>query len=276
MTLSKANLLQQQDRTISYRKLGNGSRKILFFHGFPGSSAQIFPFQEFVESLDLEVLCLDRPGYNKTSPGNTEPFKQSNLDILTLTEELQWKQFEVISVSGGTPYLFSFLKDHSALASKVSIISGLGPICLPPFKRILPIKAQVSLFFLPTMPDIIFQLLLKKPQLIRLFLKPSSSDLGVLRKIENLKILETALHEAFLQNGIGPKQDAKAFLSNWNLSVESLPSDISIWHGGEDQIIPVDMAKQLSALLTKARLFILPTEGHYSLAFNFIRKILVE
>lgn len=148
MTLSKANLLQQQDRTISYRKLGKGSRKILFFHGFPGSSAQIFPFQEFAESLDLEVLCLDRPGYNQTSPGNPEPFKQSNLDILTLTQELKWKQFEVISVSGGTPYLFSFLKDHSALASKVSIISGLGPICLPPIQENTSHKSTSIFIFL--------------------------------------------------------------------------------------------------------------------------------
>lgn len=272
--MTHSSLFQVQSRTISYRRVGQGERKILFFHGFPGSSAQVLPFKKYQTEFNLDVLCIDRPGYNKTSLGSSEPFYQANADALSLTKELGWQKFEVISVSGGTPYLFSLLNSHSNLISRASVISGLGPIGNAQFKKVLPLKSLISLYLLPITPEAIFILLTKNPKLIRLFLKPSMSDLAVLKKIENLKILETALHEAFAQNGIGPKQDAKNFLKSWPINPEKYPTNIQVWHGKEDQIIPVDMAKKLAQQVPQAKLNILANEGHYSLAFNYINQIL--
>ncbi|MCK6599115.1 MAG: alpha/beta hydrolase [Bdellovibrionaceae bacterium] len=272
--MTHSSQFQIHDRRISYRRLGQGSRKILFFHGFPGSSAQALPFQKYLDEFDLEVVCIDRPGYSQTVLGLIEPFEQATEDIFLLLNELKWKNFEAVSVSGGTPYLFSILKKYSSLVHRVSIISGLGPIAQPDFREILPSTSLLSLFLLPLTPEILFQWLTKKPKLIRLFLKPAPSDLAVLKKIENVKILETALHEAFMQNGVGPKQDAKAFLSPWTIDSRIYPNDFQIWHGQEDQIIPVKMAKKLAKTIPQAKLNIIPNEGHYSLAFNFIDNIL--
>lgn len=272
--MTHSSLIQIQSRTISYRRIGQGKRKILFFHGFPGSSAQVIPFGKHHAELDLEVLCIDRPGYNKTSLGSSEPFYQAITDMISLTKEFGWQNFEVVSVSGGTPYLFSLLNTHSNLINRASIISGLGPIANTQFKKVLPLKSLISLYLLPITPAAIFTALTKNPKLIRLFLKPSLSDLAVLKKIENLKILETALHEAFAQNGVGPKQDAKSFLNAWTICSDKYPSDFQIWHGEDDQIIPVDMAKQLAKQIPQAKLNILTNEGHYSLAFNYINQLL--
>ena len=54
-------------RTVSYRLRGSGSRRVLFFHGFFGSSAQIDFFDSVLADLDLQVLALDRPGYGESS-----------------------------------------------------------------------------------------------------------------------------------------------------------------------------------------------------------------
>lgn len=274
MSMTHSSQFQIHNRRISYRRLGQGNRKILFFHGFPGSSAQVFPFQKHLDAFDLEVICIDRPGYSGTSLGTTEPFEQATEDAFLLLQELKWENFEAVSVSGGTPYLFSLLKKYSSLVHRVSIISGLGPIAHPEFRKILPSTSLLSLCLLPVTPEILFQWLTRNPKLIRLFLKPAPSDLAVLKKIENVKILETALHEAFIQNGVGPKQDAKAFLNPWAIDSNQYPNDFQIWHGQEDQIIPVKMAKQLAKAIPQSKLNIIANEGHYSLAFNFIDKIL--
>lgn len=276
MSLPKASVLSFNNRSISYRRLGTGKRKILFFHGFPGSSAQILPFTNLVSRFDLEILCLDRPGYNQTSWIKTDAFTQANEDAFHLVQHFQWKQFELISVSGGTPYLFSFVKEFPQLVTKMAIVSGLGPLAQSDFSKVLSFKSLLSLRFLPYTPEAFFKIFLKQKKLLRVFLTPSESDLKVLNVLENVKVLETALHEGFLQNGVGPKQDALAYLSAWSVPVDKLPREVQIWHGAEDQIIPVGMAKNFANIIPQAQLNILPGEGHYSPAFNYIPVILGE
>lgn len=274
MALLPASILSLKDRSISYRRLGTGKRKILFFHGFPGSSAQIIPFTEFVSSFDLEIICLDRPGYNQTTWLKKEAFTQANEDAFHLLQHYRWDQFELISVSGGTPYLFSFLNEFSKQVTKMAIISGLGPVAQLDFSKVLSLQSYLSLCLIPYTPKPFFKLFLQQKKLLRVFLTPSESDLKVLKNLQNLTVLETALHEGFLQNGIGPKQDALAYLSGWTIPLDKIPKEVQIWHGVEDAIIPVAMAKAFAIVIPQAKLNLLIGEGHYSLAFNYIPKIL--
>jgi len=68
MNLAPAQTSFITGTSVSYRRLGSGSRKVLFFHGFPGSSAQVEPFRSFVDSLDLDIVYVDWPGYHLSLP----------------------------------------------------------------------------------------------------------------------------------------------------------------------------------------------------------------
>ncbi|MBL7556440.1 MAG: alpha/beta hydrolase [Bdellovibrionaceae bacterium] len=89
---------------VSYRRLGNGPRKILFFHGFPGSSKQIDIFKNEVEKLGLDVLCFDRPGYYHTEIKTSDTLSVTTDIAMELVSMLGWTDFEIVTVSGGTPF----------------------------------------------------------------------------------------------------------------------------------------------------------------------------
>jgi pimeloyl-ACP methyl ester carboxylesterase len=84
--MSPLQLTDLKNHKVSYRKIGNGPRKILFFHGFPGSSSQIRLFESSLSLHSIEVLCFDRPCYNQTSFLSTD-MMQETLQIAGLKKD---------------------------------------------------------------------------------------------------------------------------------------------------------------------------------------------
>ncbi len=278
------------NKNISFRKVGSGSRKILFFHGFPGSSSQIEPFADQVAAFDLEVICVDRPGYHKTELTEGRQFDQATQMMKSLLDSFGWQSCEVMSVSGGTPFLFSFTQAFPQFISNVTVISGLGPIGNKEFQKIISRKARFALNLLPKLPGTIFEKILPKynPEpstvtaaaaepkfnVIRFLLPSSPADNQVMLDLKTQDILGRALHEAFMQNGTGPKRDAAEFIKPWSLELKGYTGPIKIWHGNEDQILPLKMAEQMAQLIPRAQLHVLNNEGHYSLIIKRMESIL--
>lgn len=273
--------------SVSYRRLGSGSRKILFFHGFPGSSAQIEPFRSLVDSLGLDVVCVDRPGYHLSLPmlGSVSHFQQASELALRLVTSFGWKTCEVIAVSGGTPYLVEFVKSYPGFVSRVSVVCGLGPVGGSDFRKHLNWKAVLALRVMPLVPSIIFKKVMSKsseaqslsPALIgfvRLFLPMSDADRKAALTPLNQLILQTALSEAFLQNGLGPKSDAQFYFSKSVFELGDYSGSVNFWHGDQDLILPSEMAKKMADQLSGSVLNVVPGEGHYSLAFNHLERVL--
>ena len=274
--------------TVSYRRLGSGSRKVLFFHGFPGSSAMIEPFRLLVDSFDLDVVCVDRPGYHLSLPmlGSVPHSLQACQLALGLIQTLGWESCEVMSVSGGTPHLIEFVKSNPEFVSRVSIVCGLGPVCRSDFRKFLNWKAVFALRFIPLVPAFVFKKVMSKAdhtkslspgliQFVRLFLPMSEADRLAALKPLNQLVLQTSLSEAFLQNGLGPKADAEFYFSKSVFSLGDFRGPVNLWHGDQDLILPLEMAKLMSELLPGSNLNVMSGEGHYSIAFNHIGRMLL-
>jgi pimeloyl-ACP methyl ester carboxylesterase len=279
---TSASTLELNGRKISYRRVGDGLRKVLFFHGFPGSSAQVLPFLDSAKDLNLEVICLDRPGYNQTSAQSENQFQQTVTDAMAVMQNLNWKSCEVISVSGGTPFLFSFVQAFPHFVSRVTVVSGLGPIARAEFASSVSFKTKCALKLLPHLPGSVFQKILpssgkaKKSAFnpVRFFLPASRADLKAMQNTSLQNILMQALQEAFMQSGHGPQRDAGAYLSKWSTSLPQFTGPITIWHGTEDMILSPTMAETMAKSLPQAKLNLIAGEGHYSLAFNRIHEML--
>lgn len=281
-TFTQIEIITLQNRKISYRRVGTGKRKILFFHGFPGSSIQIEPFRHYAEQFDLEVVCLDRPGYHQSAWQIGRQFEQATNAAWDLLKHLGWNSCELVSVSGGTPFLFHFVQTHSLFVNRVSIVSGLGPLVGKDFSKILNWKMRWALKVLPILPGGVFQKILpkgnargtKKFNIIGYLLPVSRADQEVMKDVSIQNILGQAVHEAFRQNGKGPQRDAQAYTNMWNLHLGEYQGSIDIWHGSDDQILPVEMAKLVAQALPNSRLHIAEGDGHYSLAFSKMKNIL--
>jgi len=273
--------------SVSYPRLGNGSRTVLFFHGFPGSSAQVEPFRSFVDLFDLDVVCVDRPGYHLSLPilDSVSHFQQACDLALQLVTSFGWKSCEAISVSGGTPLLIDFAKSYPGFVTRVSIVCGLGPVGHSEFRRYLNWKSVLALRILPLIPDFVFKKVMAgsgsaKPlspavlSFVRMLLPMSSADQLAVGNPLNQMILQSALSEAFLQNGSGPKSDAAFYFSKSAFDLGDYSGAVHFWHGDQDLILPLEMAKKMSELVSGSVLSVVPGEGHYSLAFNHLGRVL--
>jgi pimeloyl-ACP methyl ester carboxylesterase len=274
--------------SVSYRRLGSGSRKVLFFHGFPGSSAQVEPFRSFVDSFDLDVVCMDRPGYHLSLPllSSIAHSQQACELALGLVTSFGWKSWEVIAVSGGTPHLVEFVKAYPDFVSRVSVVCGLGPIGQSDIRKYLNWKSVLALRVLPSVPSSVLKKVSTgsgdvKPThpavllLIQMLLPSSASDRrAIVEKPLNQLILQTALSEAFLQKGVGPKSDAEFYLSKSAFDLGDYSGAVNFWHGDQDLILPLEMAKKMVKQLPSSVLNVIPGEGHYSIAFNHLERVL--
>lgn len=263
--------------SVSYRKIGKGKRKILFFHGFPGSSQQI---QIFKSEIDIEVLCFDRPGYNQTEIKTTDSLKA----CLSIAEELvskyNWSEFEIVTVSGGTPFGINYALKHPNKVKGLRIICGLGNLVLP---KVRACFSTFSLFALRQLPRIPGWFLKKafsgsrtsgRNFLISFFLPASLPDVNIFQRPEVAESLNRALLEAFLQKGLGPQQDALVFLKNWSVGATDLEIPVHFWHGDQDQVISWKVSEAMSALFPNSKFNLVKNQGHISLPVEKISNIL--
>ncbi len=270
---------------VSYRTLGNGSRKILFYHGFPGSSAQIEIFKSEVENLDLEVLCIDRPGYNETSIKTFDSLS----DFIKITNELiqisGWTKFEIVTVSGGTPFGVSYALKNVEKIENIRVICGLGNFNIPEIKAIFSKPSLLALRLLPYISGRLIRKALSvsssegKPKksrnlILAFFLPASRPDLELFQKPSVALSLNRALMEALKQDSLGPQQDARAFLKDWSIGTKGLKLPVHFWHGDKDHVIPYKIASVMAPQFLNSGVTLVKNEGHISLPVNHIRSIL--
>lgn len=277
-------ILENSFKKICYRELGNGKRKILFFHGFPGSSGQIDIFEKHLDDFDLHVICVDRPGYNQSDQNHASQGMQFNQDLASVIRHLGWDQFELVTVSGGTPFMFSFIRSFNANAfTNVSIVCGLGAVGDIQFKKAMGKKSIMALNAFPHIPKNLLTKLFRSKdikaatrnrKIVRFFLPISKPDLKVLQDTDIQTSLIDSLYEAFGQAGIGPKADAIEYMRHTDLSMGAYKGAVQIWHGKKDKVIPFKSAELTHKRVPNSTLHLVEEEGHYSLPILRLGEIL--
>ncbi|AGH95443.1 alpha/beta fold hydrolase [Pseudobdellovibrio exovorus] len=282
----KVQITQTSCGPVSYRSVGSGPRKVLFFHGFPGSSSQIKIFEHFANQRGIHALCFDRPGYHKTTI-KTDHMLHVCLEISKeLTAQYDWQQFEVVTVSGGTPYGLSLAQHLPQKITSVRVICGLGDLAIKEVQKAFPKSSYAALKLLPFIQkDLLnsaFQLTLalqnpnKRSPIMQLFFPTSAADDKCLKETDAIGSLQLNLKEALEQKGLGPIQDARVFLSHWSQNFQDFAMPISFWHGDEDVIVPDAVSQLMSKRIKNSKLFLLPQEGHLSLPIMRAEEIMLK
>ncbi len=65
--------------------------------------------------------------------------------------------------------------------------------------------------------------------------------------------------------------DYLACSRGWGFSVADIQTEVDLWHGMEDPLVPIEHALQLALALPRCRMFLDPGEGHH-----FFRRRLAE
>jgi fermentation-respiration switch protein FrsA (DUF1100 family) len=69
----------------------------------------------------------------------------------------------------------------------------------------------------------------------------------------------------------GMIEDYLTYSRGWGFSPQDVETEVQVWHGGLDPLVPIEHALQLAVSLPACRVFVDPDEGHH-----FIRRRLEE
>jgi pimeloyl-ACP methyl ester carboxylesterase len=131
-------------RTVSYCTFDNdvpvkeNPHPVVYMHGFPGTGIQGAACALQVAQAGGELFGLDRPGFGDSDPlpeeWDKEELTQGVTDtVWALVEHQQWKEFSLIGMSGGGPYilavLLSYLEKGETAPAKLVAISHVAGAC---------------------------------------------------------------------------------------------------------------------------------------------------
>jgi pimeloyl-ACP methyl ester carboxylesterase len=122
-------------RFLAFSEYGSPIGKpVFFFHGMPGSR-YFRPADVSSARLGVRLICVDRPGYGKSTFQPGRRILDWPQDIAKLANSLGIRQFYLAGHSGGGPYVLacSFALPKRVIAA--TVLSCAGPINTPNIGR---------------------------------------------------------------------------------------------------------------------------------------------
>jgi pimeloyl-ACP methyl ester carboxylesterase len=111
--------------------------------------------------------------------------------------------------------------------------------------------------------------------LVRYGPRLSAADNAVIADPKVRKLLIQAMAESFRQGGEGNLQVALAGVQPSGFQVEQITFEkMFLWHGEQDHIAPVALARRLAQALPHCSATFYPDEGHFSTVTNHAQDIL--
>ena len=83
-----------------------------------------------------------------------------------------------------------------------------------------------------------------------------------------------SMQNSFVQGPSGAAHDLRLLVSNWGVNFDSIKIPVHIWHGTEDQVIPLLHSKMMAERLKNSKLWVIENEGHYSLPVTRLKEIM--
>jgi pimeloyl-ACP methyl ester carboxylesterase len=88
------------------------------------------------------------------------------------------------------------------------------------------------------------------------------------------QVLLDETREAFRQGTAGVVQDAAIYTRPWGFQLGQVKLPVTLWHGEADHEVLPRTGRALAQALPDCQAYFIPEEGHISLAYNYMDKIL--
>lgn len=242
-----------------------GGHALFYFHGFPGSRLEAYALAAPVERLGIRLIGIDRPGMGLSTFQPRRRVLDWPDDVAALADALAIDRFSVVGCSGGGPYALACARKIPDRVAACGIVSGMGvpgpllalaarglPRLLAPMLRPWVKSERRAARWLPFFD----------------WCWPAA-DKKVLSVPEVRETVAASLAEAFRQGSKGPVDDAALLGGSWGFALEEIRHPaLYLWHGEQDRVIPIAMARRVATKLQGCEAVYEPDEGHISLIVN--------
>jgi pimeloyl-ACP methyl ester carboxylesterase len=249
-----------------------GGKPVLFFHGLPGSRLELNHEASLFASHGLAVIAIDRPGFGRSPRRRERTLLDWPGDVRALADLWGLERFAVVGYSGGARYALACAAAMPERISTTAVIAGPAPPEMPGAHRNLTWLDRASLKLAGPVPLAaaalwrpVRWLVLNRPQRFAQLLgrEVSSSDREYLSDPAARGSLLESLAEG-LRQGVGAVVDEYAIEARpWGFEPEEIRVPVRIWHGDEDEIVPLAHSRYIAGRVPGARLEVVGGAGHF-------------
>lgn len=265
---------------LVYRCYGdpNGS-PAFYFHGWPGSRFEGELFDDLAKDHQCLIIAPERPGYGRSTSSQHLSLRQWADLIKGLADHLGLERFSVIGLSGGGPHACATMACQPDRVVKGCLLVPMGPLHaklgvmrMNPVQRLMaeatplyPMLTQMALKTLCPLahaaPGLVISLMR------HLFLP--DCDQRALDATGLQPVLVKNMAEALSAGAQGMYQDGLRFLEPWHKTLNAIQCPVKIWHGHDDNIVPIEFGKYLAKMIPDAESYWLAHEGHFSVPVGY-------
>ena len=259
-------------RRLAYAEYGDPhGMPVIHHHGTPGSRLDRAAGPEYYRVMGVRVITPDRPGYGLSDPDPRGTLGDWARDVERLADSLELRTFRLTALSGGGIFA---LAAAAAMPDRVSAVALTG--CPGPMERPGALHGMRGLtrsgiwlgrrapWAVDAGTSLLSGTIRRFPGF---FVQGANHDKPVPDRrwlaMRSVKIeAESTLAEAFRAGAAGYAHDVRLLSRPWDFSLRAVTAPVHLWHGDEDNVIPLHHAMYLASMLPDATLRICQGEGH--------------
>lgn len=270
-------------RMMAYAEYGDpNGYPLIWCHGNPGSRRDADLLEPtLLQAAHVRAIVPDRPGIGLSTWRANRKINEWPTDLAALTAALKIERFALMSLSAGAPYALACARAMPHRITRAGIVSGVGPLdVLTDAERRQQGPAYFVMarrsYWLVRIVTWLMQRGLHQPDklMTQVLATLPSADQTVINEPRTRQSFLNMLHEAFRQGGRGLAWDATLIARPWGFSPREIKLPVYLWHGDADRNAPLAMGGYLAEQIPNSYLYILPGEGHFSVALRQITTIL--
>ena len=259
-------------RTLAYVERGDADgAPVLFHHGTPGSRLSRHPDPGVYDGV--RFVAYDRPGYGRSDPNPGRAVVAAAEDARALADELGLDRFAVLGTSGGGPHALACGALLPGRVTRAGVMVGAAPSDDPDFD------------FMAGMTDINvkeFGAALEGREPLAKLLAPwveqcsrdpdevldalaaelPEYDREVISRPEIRAEFRESVVESLRQGAQGWLDDDLAFASSWGFALADVRTEVRLWQGELDVLVPRSHCEYLASKLPNAEFELVPGAGH--------------
>jgi pimeloyl-ACP methyl ester carboxylesterase len=264
-------------RRLGYTSIGKGA-PVIYFHGTASSRLEVLLLKNLTETMPLQLISVDRPGYGLSSHKPRKNLQDFNDDVNCLVDHLGLSKFAVLGWSGGGVFALSYcVHNPKRVTNAVLVGTPSLPFDVSTAHNIPYARHIMKLSFIGQLAmRQLSRQLLKANGNVAAFMASrqgkhllngcSMGDLKFFNDSYWMALMYQSMVEAFRQGSLGVKavvEEHQLFIKPWNLPFSALDSsNVRIWHGAQDLTCRVSNAYANMHALTYATLEVFPLSGH--------------
>lgn len=272
-------------RELCVELAGNpGGRTILIHSGTPNSRHMYGRWIEDAEQRGARLVSYDRPGYGGSTPQPGHSVADGASDVRAIAEAMQIDRLAVWGVSGGGPYALASAALLPDLVVAAGVLASIAPWGVPGLDFFAGMGEDnvedIELFF-SDREAARRKAAQDREELLSVTADQITKGWESLVSPADAAVLTGDFAELLVrdfQDGLAPGDqgwwdDNVSHLSPWGFELDSIRVPVRIWHGHQDQFVPVQHGQWLAEHVSGAEADITETDGHLTLLVNRVPEV---